>query len=145
MKEIFETAVRIYPCFEDEHGSLFLRFTNISVLRVGSLEFPIKPFSYDPQTMTVYTDVDGIAFEAIPTLKGLSEVIAEALQSNARLTPTTAFAWAVTAHGLKGTLTPSVMKAWIGVFRRSAWFSVKEVLLRLHYEIFEVDSALQVN
>jgi hypothetical protein len=142
MNEMIFEALKLYPCFSGERGFLFLRFLNISVLRIGELELPIRAFLYDPQTKAVYCDEDGAAFDAKPTLVGLLEVIDDALQAN-ELSAAFVFAWAIVAHALNGTLTTPVLRAWISTAYNTVWFDAKEALRRLRYEIFGLNESLE--
>jgi len=141
--DIIKAALPLYPCFEGTGGMIFLRFTNVSILRIGQLELPIRAFIYDPDTKVVYSDEDGAAFEAAPTLNGLKEVIDDTLQAIEPPSRLVVFSWAVVAHALNGTLTTSVLRAWIGTAYNSAWFDAREALRRLRYELFDINENIE--
>jgi hypothetical protein len=142
MNEMIESALPLYPCFKGNHGILFLRFLNISIMRVGELELPIRNFMYDPRTKAIFANEDEAAFDAIPTLIGFQEVIDDALQAN-ELSAALVFSWAIVAHALNGTLTTPVLRAWISTVYNTVWFDAKEALRRLRYEIFGLTENLE--
>jgi hypothetical protein len=145
MRDLIESALLLYPCFESESGMLFMRFFSVSVMVIGDLELPIKDFMYDPKTKSVYAEEDGVALTATPTLTGLPEVIEDSLQidwATIDVSPNAIiFAWAIIAHTLNGTLTHPVLSAWINTLK-SNWFSPNEALLRLRHEIFDLNANL---
>jgi len=144
MNEMIAEALKLYPCFVGERGMLFLRFLNISILRIGALELPIRSFMFDPRTQTIFADEDGAAFDAAPTLIGLQEVIDDSLQADwsGRSARAIIFSWALVAHALNGTLTPDVLRAWFKT-AKSNWFNPSEALRRLRYEIFDLQEKLE--
>jgi len=143
MNEMIAEALKLYPCFVGERGMLFLRFLNISILRIGALELPIRSFMYDPRTKAIFANEDEAAFDASPTLIGLQEVIDDALQADRELSAAFIFAWAIVAHALNGTLNPPVLRAWISTTHNTSWFNAKEALRRLRYEIFGLTENLE--
>jgi len=145
MNEMIESALALYPCFAGERGVIFLRFLNVSVLRIGNLELPIRTFMFDPRTKSVFVDEDGAAFDAQPTLIGLQEVIDDCLQADwsGRSARVIIFSWALVAHALNGTLTPAVLRAWFKTAKSSNWFNPIEALRRLRYEVFSLNENLE--
>jgi len=145
MRDLIESAIALYPCFAGEQGMLFMRFLNISVLRIGELELPIRTFVYDPQTRTIFADEDGAAFDAQPTLIGFQEVLEDSLQADwsGRASRAIIFSWAIVAHTLNGTLTVPVLRAWFKTAKSSNWFNPIEALRRLRYEIFGLTENLE--
>jgi hypothetical protein len=144
MNEMIESALGLYPCFKGNQGILFLRFLNISVMRIGELELPIRNFMYDPRTKAIFANEDEAAFDAIPTLIGLQEVLDDSLQADwsGRASRAIIFSWAIVAHALNGTLTVPVLRAWFKT-AKSNWFNPSEALRRLRYEIFGLNESLE--